>query len=215
MYKKKALFVVFEGIEGSGKSYQSRKLYNNIKKKRLPVILTREPGGTKSAEMIREVILKDYFHPNSKEKFNKYTDTLLYLASRNEHIHDKIKPAILKKKVVICDRFTDSTTAYQVYGKGVNNKFVNLIHKFILGNIKPDITFILKVNLTKAFKRLNKRKKKNRYDKFSRNFYSKVQKGFIKIGSKNKKRCYIFDNSADNRYLEKIIFKIVEKKLKK
>ena len=215
MYKKKALFVVFEGIEGSGKSYQSRKLYNNIKKKRLPVILTREPGGTKSAEMIREVILKDYFHPNSKEKFNKYTDTLLYLASRNEHIHDKIKPAILKKKVVICDRFTDSTTAYQVYGKGVNNKFVDLIHKFILGNVKPDITFILKVNLTKAFKRLNKRKKKNRYDKFSRNFYSKVQKGFIKIGSKNKKRCYIFDNSADNRYLEKIIFKIVEKKLKK
>ena len=215
MYKKKGLFVVFEGIEGSGKSYQSRKLYNNIKKKRLPVILTREPGGTKSAEMIREVILKDYFHPNSKEKFNKYTDTLLYLASRNEHIHDKIKPAILKKKVVICDRFTDSTTAYQVYGKGVNNKFVDLIHKFILGNVKPDITFILKVNLTKAFKRLNKRKKKNRYDKFSRNFYSKVQKGFIKIGSKNKKRCYIFDNSADNRYLEKIIFKIVEKKLKK
>jgi len=215
MYKKKALFVVFEGIEGSGKSYQSRKLYNNIKKKRLPVILTREPGGTKSAEMIREVILKDYFHPNSKEKFNKYTDTLLYLASRNEHIHDKIKPAILKKKVVICDRFIDSTTAYQVYGKGVNNKFVDLIHKFILGNVKPDITFILKVNLTKAFKRLNKRKKKNRYDKFSRNFYSKVQKGFVKIGSKNKKRCYIFDNSADNRYLEKIIFKIVEKKLKK
>ena len=157
MYKKKALFVVFEGIEGSGKSYQSRKLYNNIKKKRLPVILTREPGGTKSAEMIREVILKDYFHPNSKEKFNKYTDTLLYLASRNEHIHDKIKPAILKKKVVICDRFIDSTTAYQVYGKGVNNKFVDLIHKFILGNVKPDITFILKVNLTKAFKRLNKK----------------------------------------------------------
>ena len=215
MYKKKALFVVFEGIEGSGKSYQSRKLYNNIKKKRLPVILTREPAGTKSPEMNMQVILKDYFNPNSKEKFNKYTDTLLYLASRNEHIHDKIKPAILKKKVVICDRFTDSTTAYQVYGKGVNNKFVNLIHKFILGNIKPDITFILKVNLTKAFKRLNKRKKKNRYDKFSRNFYSKVQKGFIKIGSKNKKRCYIFDNSADNRYLEKIIFKIVEKKLKK
>ena len=99
MYKKKPLFITFEGIEGSGKSYQSKKLYKNLKKRKIPVILTREPGGTKSAEKIRKVILDDYFHPNSKEKFNKYTDTLLYLAARNEHIENKIKPAILKKKI--------------------------------------------------------------------------------------------------------------------
>ncbi len=99
MYKQRPLFITFEGIEGSGKSYQSRKLYKNIKRKKIPVVLTREPGGTKSAEKIREVILKDYFHPDSKEKFNKYTDTLLYLAARNEHIENKIKPAINKKKL--------------------------------------------------------------------------------------------------------------------
>ena len=98
MYKNKSLFVSFEGIEGSGKSYQSKKLHNSIKKKGLPVILTREPGGTISAEKIRRVILNDYFHPDSKEKFDRYTDTLLYLAARNEHIINKIKPAILKKK---------------------------------------------------------------------------------------------------------------------
>ena len=98
MYKQRPLFITFEGIEGSGKSYQSRKLYKNIKRKKIPVVLTREPGGTKSAEKIREVILKDYFHPDSKEKFNKYTDTLLYLASRNEHIQSKIKPELAKKK---------------------------------------------------------------------------------------------------------------------
>jgi len=98
MYKKKSLFITFEGIEGSGKSYQSLKLYKYLKKNNFPVILTREPGGTNSAEKIREVILEDYFHPNYKEKFNKYTDTLLYLASRNEHIVNKIKPALLKKK---------------------------------------------------------------------------------------------------------------------
>ena len=93
MYKKKSLFVTFEGIEGSGKSYQSQKLYKNLKKRKIPVILTREPGGSIGAEKIREVILKDYFLPDSKNQFNKYTDTLLYLAARNEHIQNKIKPA--------------------------------------------------------------------------------------------------------------------------
>ena len=107
MYKRKSLFVTFEGIEGSGKTYQSKKLFTKIKRMRLPAIYTREPGGTRSAEKIREVILKDYFHPDVKEKFNKYTDTLLYLAARNEHIENKIKPELLKKKIIICDRFID------------------------------------------------------------------------------------------------------------
>ena len=214
MRNRKFFFIVFEGIEGSGKSYQSRKLYTAIKKIGLPVILTREPGGTKSAEKIREIILKDYFHPDFKEKFDKYTDTLLYLAARNEHIQNKIKPAISKKKVVICDRFIDSTFAYQVYGKGVNKNFVDLVHKYILENIKPDMTFILKVNMSKALQRLKKRAtKKNRYDKFSKNFYIKAQKAFIKIAKKNKKKYYIFDNSEGDKNLEKIIFKLVRSKL--
>jgi dTMP kinase len=214
MRNRKFFFIVFEGIEGSGKSYQSQKLYTAIKKIGLPVILTREPGGTKSAEKIREIILKDYFHPDFKEKFDKYTDTLLYLAARNEHIQNKIKPAISKKKIVICDRFIDSTFAYQVYGKGVNKNFVDLVHKYILGNIKPDMTFILKVNISRALQRLKKRTiKKNRYDKFSKNFYIKAQKAFIKIAKKNKKKYYIFDNSEDDKNLEKSIFKLVRSKL--
>mgnify|MGYP001227251586 CR=1 FL=1 len=98
MYKKKPFFVTFEGIEGSGKTYQSKKLFKKIEGMRLPAIYTREPGGTRAAEKIREVILEDYFDADSKEKFNKYTDTLLYLAARNEHIEKKLKPAILKKK---------------------------------------------------------------------------------------------------------------------
>lgn len=214
MRNRKFFFIVFEGIEGSGKSYQSRKLYTAIKKIGLPVILTREPGGTKSAEKIREIILKDYFHQDFKEKFDKYTDTLLYLAARNEHIQNKIKPAIFKKKIVICDRFIDSTFAYQVYGKGVNKNFVDLVHKYILGNIKPDMTFILKVNISKALQRLKKRTiKKNRYDKFSKNFYIKAQKAFIKIAKKNKKKYYIFDSSRNDKNLEKNIFKLVCSKL--
>ena len=205
MLKKKSLFITFEGIEGSGKSYQSLKLYKSLKKKNIPVILTREPGGTRSAEKIREVILDDYFHPDSKEKFDKYTDTLLYLASRNEHIVNKIKPAILKKRIIICDRFTDSTLAYQVYGKGVNKSFVDSIQKYILESIKPDLTFILKVNISTALQRLKKRKKKNRYDKFSKGFYIKVQNAFIKLAKKDKKRYFMLDNSKDSNTVEKII----------
>ena len=98
MLKKKSLFITFEGIEGSGKSYQSLKLYKSIKKKNISVILTREPGGTPSAEKIRKVILEDYFYQDTKVSFHKYTDTLLYLAARNEHVEKTLKPAISKKK---------------------------------------------------------------------------------------------------------------------
>jgi len=206
MYKGKPLLVTFEGIEGSGKSFQCNKLYSKLEKKNLPVILTREPGGTKSAEKIRNVILDDYFASDSKEKFSKYTDTLLYLAARNEHVQNIIKPALLKKKIVICDRFIDSTFAYQVFGKGVSKALVDSVHKFILGNLKPDLTFVLKVNILKALQRLKIRKVKNRYDKFSKNFYIKVQDAFIKIAKKNARRYCIVDNSQDSVETENIIF---------
>ena len=206
MHKKKPIFITFEGIEGSGKSYQAQRLYENLKKRNIPSILTREPGGTESAEKIREVILKDYFHAGTKEKFNKYTDTLLYLSARNEHLENKIRPAIKKKKIIICDRFVDSTLAYQVYGKGVDINFINSILNKILKGIKPNLTFILTSNINKAMKRLKKRKNKNRYDKFSSNFYTKVQKAFIKISKTNSKRYIILDNSNDTPLTEKIIF---------
>ena len=213
MYKKKPFFIVFEGVEGCGKSFQSKKLLNNLKKKRIPALLTREPGGTKSAELIRNLILKDYFNHDSKEKFDKYTDTLLYLAARNEHIKNKIDPALKKKFVVICDRFTDSTLAYQVYGKNVNINFINNIHKFILGKIKPNLTFVLKVSTETSKKRLKKRKTKNRYDNFAQNFYSKAQNSFLKI-AKNKKNYFVLNSSKNDSNLEKKIFKIVSTYLK-
>ncbi len=212
MYKKKPFFIVFEGVEGCGKSYQSKKLYNNLIKKKIDTIITREPGGTKSSELIRNLILKDYFAKKNKEKFDKYTDTLLYLAARNEHVKNKIRPALLKKKVVICDRFTDSTIAYQVHGKNVNIKFINNIHKIILNGIKPDIVFILKVSRKTSKQRLKKRRNKNRYDNFEDSFYIKAQKSFIRI-AKNKKNYYILESSSNNTSLEKKIFKIIKKNL--
>ena len=192
MYKKKPLFIVFEGVEGCGKSFQSKKLYQKLKKNKIQTILTREPGGTKSAELIRNLILKDYFKKTAKEKFDKYTDTLLYLAARNEHVLNKIKPALKKKNVVICDRFIDSTIAYQVIGKKVKYNFIKSIHNQILGNLKPDLTFVLKVSAKSSRKRLSKRKSKNRYDNFPQSFYKKAQTSFLKI-AKNKKNYFVLD----------------------
>tara|TARA_B100000963_G_scaffold358749_1_gene384134 strand:+ start:3013 stop:3666 length:654 start_codon:yes stop_codon:yes gene_type:complete len=213
MYKKKPFFIVFEGVEGSGKSFQSKKLFKNLNKKKLSIILTREPGGTRSAELIRNLILKDYFNKKKKEKFDKYTDTLLYLAARNEHVINKILPALKKKKIVICDRFVDSTIAYQVFGKKVNINFIKNIHKYILGKLKPDLTFILKVSSRSSKNRLRKRKSKNRYDNFPQSFYEKAQKSFLKI-AKNKKNYFILESSKNDNFLEKKILKITLNKLK-
>ncbi len=213
MYKKKPLFIVFEGVEGCGKSYQSKKLFKNLKKKRISAILTREPGGTRSAESIRTLILKDYFNNGKDDKFDKYTDTLLYLAARNEHIKNKIKPALKNKKIIICDRFIDSTFAYQVYGKKVNKLFIDNIHKLILQDVKPNITFVLTVSPKSSKTRLKKRKTTNRYDNFSQSFYTKAQKAFLKL-AKNKKNYFILNSSKNDSNLEKKIFDIVCKYLK-
>ena len=213
MYKKKPFLIVFEGVEGCGKSFQSKKLFKNLKNKKIPSILTREPGGTKTAELIRNLILRDYFNKSRKEKFDKYTDTLLYLAARNEHVKNKILPAFKKKEVVICDRFIDSTLAYQVYGKNVNYNLINNIHKVILRGLKPNIVFILKVSINSSKKRLLKRRTKNRYDNFPQSFYSKAQKSFLKI-AKNRKNYFVRESSKNDGNLEKKIFDIVSKKLK-
>ena len=212
MYKKKPFFIVFEGVEGCGKSYQSKRLVANLRKKSIYPVLTREPGGTKSAELIRNLILKDYFNKTEKEKFDKYTDTLLYLAARNEHVKNVIKPALKKKNIIISDRFTDSTFAYQVYGKKVKKIFIDNIHKFILKKIKPNITFILKVSTKISKQRLKKRKTKNRYDNFPQSFYSKAQKSFLKL-AKGKTNYFVLDSSKNDKNLEKLIFGIVSKRL--
>ena len=158
------------------------------------------------------MILKDYFNKSKNEKFSKYTDTLLYLAARNEHVTSKIKPALKQKKVVICDRFVDPTKAYQVYGKRLAN-FINQIHKYILNGVKLNLTFVLKVSSKTSRKRLLKRRSKNRYDNFSQSFYDKVQKFFLKL-AKNKKNYFILNSSKNDTNLEKEIFKITSKYLK-
>lgn len=211
---KKSFFLLFLKVLKDQVNPTKARSYSKIlKKKKIPVILTREPGGTIGAERIRDLILKDYFHKNKSQKFHKYTDTLLYLAARNEHVQNKILKAKRRKQIIICDRFIDSTFAYQVYGKKVDLKFINNIHKKILQGISPNIVFILKVSSISSKQRLKKRKSKNRYDNFPQSFYKKAQKSFIRI-AKKRKNYYILESSANDNSLENKIFNIIKRHLK-
>ena len=207
MYKKK-IFIVFEGIEGSGKSSHSLSLVKKLKSLKVPCVYLREPGGSKEAECIRNFLLK-----NENKKFNSLTDTLLYLAARNENFLRKIKP-FYKKKIIICDRFVDSTLAYQHYGLGVKKHFINFVNKEIMGTIKPDYTFLMYLNVNESILRISSRKINNRYDNFKKSFYKKVQNGFLKISNKNKSKYMIINSSNKFETNQTIIFNQVKKLIK-
>ena len=181
--------IIFEGIEGSGKSYHINNVANYLKKKNKKFIQIREPGGNKNSEKIRKLIL------NNKSTFNKNTDLLLYLSARSENI-ELIKKNY-KKKIILIDRFIDSTIAYQHYGMGVSFKLIKTINNFLLNGINIDFTFLNLVNQKNMRQRLLKRKKLNRYDQFNRNFYKRVQDGFIKIVRKKPKNYMKIDSNLD------------------
>ena len=181
MRKKKFFFIVFEGIEGTGKSYQIKKLYKNLKKKKINVVRTREPGGSTTAEKIRNLIFS-----KKAMKFDKLTDFYLMNAARNEHFKKTLLVAKKQKKLVISDRFTDSTYAYQVIGNKIDKK-INLINeKYILKGFKPNLTIILKANFNTIYYRIKKRKDNNKFDKLKTNFYKKAQNAYLALAKKKK-----------------------------
>ena len=191
--------IVFEGIETSGKSTSLKKAIQYLKKNKIKHISFREPGGTNLSEKLRQLML------NKKSKLNNKTDLFLLMASRSENF-DKILKENYKKKVILIDRFIDSTLAYQHYGMGLDKNLILRMNNFLLGNFKPNFTFLNVVNKRNMLKRLKSRKNKNKYDNFNYNFYNKVQKGFLKIAFKNKSKYLILDSNKDS-------LKIIENKL--
>ena len=202
MYKKP--IIVFEGIEGSGKSLHINNVASYLKKKGKKFIKIREPGGNQNSEKIRKLIL------NNKSNFDKVTDLLLYFASRNENIKNLIIKNV-GKKIILIDRFVDSTFAYQHYGMGIDINFINKISNFLLKNIKVNFTFLNLVNEKNMKIRLKQRKKLNRYDKFEMSFYKKVQSGFIKIANQKKKKYLKVDSNIDIAINKEIIIKKINK----
>jgi len=198
--------IVFEGIEGSGKTHHISIVSNYLSKKGINYIKIREPGGNINSEKIRKLILSD------KSNFNKNTDLLLYMAARSENIN-LIKKSH-KKKIILIDRFTDSTIAYQHYGMGVNINLINNLNKYLLKNIKVDFTFLNTVNKKNLYERLKKRKSLNRYDNFNMSFYNKVQKGFIKLSNKQKRKYQLVNSNLNIRDNEKLVLDKIENLIK-
>ena len=201
MFKKPV--IVFEGIEGSGKSYHIKNISSYLKKKKINFIKIREPGGNPNSEKIRKLIL------SNKSSFNKNTDLLLYLASRSENI-EFIKKHY-RKKIILIDRFVDSTIAYQHYGLGVNLNLINSINHYLLQNFKVDFTFLNIVNKKNMKERLKSRKSLNRYDKFNSLFYQKVQSGFIKLAKKKKSKYLVINSNLKKTENKSLILDKIKK----
>ena len=198
--------IVFEGIECSGKSHHVNSVVKYFKKNKIEHIKIREPGGSLNSEKIRRLIL------NNKSTFNKHTDLLLYLAARSENV--EVLKKNYNKKIILIDRFVDSTLAYQHYGMGINSSIIKTINQFLLRDIKPTFTFLNIVNQKNMLIRLKKRQTLNRYDKFKKNFYQRVQNGFLNLAKKKSNNYLILDSNLNIGENKKLVIDQIKKLIK-
>ena len=198
--------IVFEGIEGSGKSHHISIVSKYLSKKKISHIKIREPGGNQNSEKIRKLIL------NNNSNFNKDTDLLLYMAARSENMN--IIKKSFNKKIILIDRFTDSTIAYQHYGMGVDINLIKTLNKYLLKDIRVSFTFLNIVNQKNLQKRLKQRQSLNRYDKFKMSFYNKVQKGFLDLSKKQKNKYQLINSNLDIDNNEKLILDKIDRLIK-
>ena len=202
MKNLQGIFITFEGGEGTGKSTQSKLLYEHLINKNINTILTREPGGCLESEEIRNILIKGNIN-----KWDPITESLLHNAARREHIKKIIKPALLENKVVICDRFVDSTMAYQGIGLGVSSNFLDILSSEITENIKPNITFIFDIDIKTSLERANIRDKEiqNRYEKFDQEFHKRVRNYFLSLPRIDKRYILIDASKSIEQINSKII----------
>lgn len=205
-------FITLEGGEGAGKSTQIQMLKKALENLGKEVFLTREPGGSKGGELIRPLLV------SGEADWDAISETLLFSAARRDHLTHQVWPALQQGKVVLCDRFADSTLAYQGYGRGSNPEIqttVKTLYKIVAGNFEPDLTLILdidpKIGLKRSCERAGNTEK--RFENMDFSFHENLRQGFLKIATDNPKRCYIIDA---NRAVEEVhteIIKIVKERL--
>ena len=196
-------FFTFEGGEGSGKSTQAKMLFSSFIDAGIDTLLTREPGGTDSAEAIRDLLI------NSPTKLHPMSQLLLLNASRYEHASNKIIPALQSKKTVICDRFVDSTMAYQGFGQKLGKKIPALLHNLLMEGLSPNLTFILDIDPEKGLKRATKNGTDN-YEKLDLDFHRRVRNGFLEIANLAKNRCIIINASDRAAEIHSIIIENIK-----
>ena len=213
----KGLFITLEGGEGAGKTTQIQKIIDHLNQQGIEAIKTREPGGTQEAEKIRDLLVQ-----RDGGDWSPEAETLLFFAARHMHCKNLIWPAIEKGAFVICDRFTDSTRAYQSYAGELDHKVIDSLENNILSGFKPDLTFILDIDPEIGLKRSLKQNqqttdKSNTEDRFERKglaFHTKIRNGFLDIANKEPNRCYVIDATQDIETITNTIITHLTNKLK-
>ncbi|MFQ3361271.1 MAG: dTMP kinase [Alphaproteobacteria bacterium] len=204
-------FITFEGGEGSGKSTQSNLLYEYLLDAGHQVIITREPGGSEGAEIIRELLV----HGES-DRWKPLSELFLFSAARVDHIARTINPALNEGKIVICDRYIDSTTAYQGIAGNIDKDIVSLIQDLTVKTLIPDLTYICDLDPVVGLERaLNRNIKENRYELKGIEFHQRIRSAFIDIAKTNKNRCIIVDANRDLKEISKSISNQFETTYKK
>ena len=198
-------FITFEGSEGCGKSTQSRMLFDYLKRKGKKVVYLREPGGVKLSERIRELLL------NPESKISPQAETLLYMAARAQVVEDVIKPALLKGKIVVCDRFLDSTVAYQGYGLGMDIRMIMIMGKFATLGVSPYLTIFLDLPVKKGLK--HRLLTKDRIEQRSLVYHQRVRNGYLKLARKEPGRIKIIKVEQDKKVTQSNIRILVDKLL--
>ena len=200
------LFITFEGGDGSGKSTQVNLLKDYLDNLNFETIKTREPGGTPSAE-----ILRDLLTTGEVEKWTPMSEALLMWASRYEHLIQVIEPALNSGKNVICDRFYDSTYAYQGVAHNLGIDKMEKLKKIIIGDIEPDVTFVLDIDPKVGLKRsLDRSNEENRFESYNIDFHNKIRSAFLEIAKKNKNRCVVVDASLNEQEINNLIITVID-----
>jgi dTMP kinase len=218
-------FISFEGLDGSGKSTQVEKLARSLRARGLEVVVTREPGGTATGEKIREVLLH-----SGTEGLSPFTEMALMFASRAQHVHEVILPALAEGRIVLCDRFTDSTEAYQGGGRKLGTKPVLELHRILCGNLQPDVTFLLDNEVGFSVERARRRnrnvkhkgarpekggeKDENRFEQESRAFFGRVRHAYLAIAAREPQRVHVINARGAPNETHAAIMGLVRKKLK-
>ena len=202
--QRSGFFITLEGIEGCGKTTQSRALASWLRTQGYKVLETREPGGTPLAEEIRALLLNSPSPQQRHERMTPVCEAALVLAARSHHVAHKIRPALSQGQVVICDRFSDSTLAYQGYGRGLDIADLEIYNDFVTSDLVPDLTFLFDLPVKQGLARRQQTRTQNRLDRESLSFHERVRRGFLVLASKDPKRLQVVDgrNSPDIIALE-------------
>ena len=204
---RRGKFITFEGCDGCGKSTQLKMMSEYLTKNGIPHVFTREPGGGKISEAIREILLN-----GKNSEMTDECEALLYAASRVQHLQDVVEPALKEGKLVICDRYVDSSIAYQAYGRNLGVEFISKINAYAIENYLPDVTVLIDLSPKAAFLRKKGADENDRLEQAGMAFHEKVYEGYLALAKDNPKRVARIDGAGTPEEIFKEVVRILKER---